>query len=310
MLISELKNNIVTGNIDNFYIFTGVEEGIMNIYIQQIVKKLDLTVKWVDSTLEISKLLNLKSLVKIKYLYLIRQDKAIKTNEDMWNFFKNGIKGSYVILIEPNLDSRIKFYKFFEDKIVKFEKLSPEMLIQYGKRKCKTLTSASLDKLCEWCGNSYLRFMNELDKINSLSLYLNCDNEKALNLLERDNGIFKENEFDIIKYSQYILTRDYNACYKYLEYAKSQNCELGLIGLLRVSFRNLLLLKNDGGGKGVCERTGLNNWQIKCATEIDEYYNIDECDNILLFLQEIETKIKTGMVDINVALKYLLAEIL
>lgn len=41
MLISELKNNIVAGNIDNFYIFTGEEEGIMDIYIRQITKSSD-----------------------------------------------------------------------------------------------------------------------------------------------------------------------------------------------------------------------------------------------------------------------------
>ena len=68
MLISELKNSIVTGNLNNFYIFTGDEEGIMSIYIKQIVKKLGLTIKWVDSIQEVSKLLNLKSLVKVKYL--------------------------------------------------------------------------------------------------------------------------------------------------------------------------------------------------------------------------------------------------
>lgn len=310
MLISDLKNKIVSGNIDNFYIFTGVEEGIMDIYIQQIVKKLNLTVKWVDSIQEIIKLLNLKSLVKVKYLYLVRQDKAIKAEETAWNFLKNDIKGNYIILVDPNLDKKTKFYKFFEDIIIKFEKLSEDMLVQYGKKKCKTLNSENLKKLCEWCGYSYLRLMNELDKINSLSLYLNIDANKSFDMLVQDNCIFKEKEFDILQYSQYILTRNIDACYREFAYAKSQNCELGLIGLLRASFRNLILLKNDGGGKGVCERTGLTNWQIKCAIDIDEYYNIDECDSILLFLQELEVKIKTGAIDINLALKYLLAEIL
>lgn len=310
MLISELKNSIVTGNLNNFYIFTGDEEGIMSIYIKQIVKKLGLTIKWVDSIQEVSKLLNLKSLVKVKYLYLVRQDKTIKGEENAWSFLKDGIKGSYIILIEPTLDKKTKFYKFFEDIIIKFEKMPVEMLTSYGKKICPSLSKDNIIKLIDWCGNSYSRLMNELDKIKILGKVMSVSDDIAFDILDRDNGIYKERQFDILKYSNYILTRNKDACYREYDYAKSQNCELGLIGLLRASFRNLVLLKNDGGGKGVCDRTGLTGWQVKCAVEVDEYFNIDECENILLFLQETERKIKTGALDINVALRYLLAEIL
>lgn len=310
MLISELKNNIVAGNINNFYIFTGIEEGIMDIYIKQIAKKLNLAIKWVDSIQEVSKSLNLKSLVKVKYLYLVRQDKSIKTDEKLWDFLKNKIVGNYIILIEPNLDKKLRFYKYFEDNMVKFEKLSKEMLMQYGKRKCPNLSEENLDKLCDWCGNSYLRYMNELDKIKTLSLKCKCTEDESIAKLEQDNGIFKEQEFDVLNYANSILTRNIYACYKDLNYAKSKSCELYLIGLLRASFKNLVLLKNDGGGQGVCARTGLTGWQVKCAIETEKYYSTEECEKILLFLQETEVKLKTGGLDIGVALNYLLSEIL
>lgn len=310
MLISELKNNIVSGNINNFYIFTGDEEGVMDIFIKQIVKKFGLTIKWSDSIQEISKLLNLKSLVNVKYLYLVRQDKYFKNDEKLWEFLKNNVVGSYIILIEPNLDKKTRFYKFFEENIIKFEKMSIEMLANYGKRLCPDLNSDNLHKVIDWCGGSYSRVMNELDKIKTLSKSRNIDCNQALNVLEKENGIYKEQEFDILKYSQNILTRNFYGCYKELQYAKSQNCELGLIGLLRASFRNLILLKNDGGGKGVCERTGLTNWQIKCAVDIDKYFKIEECEEIYVYLQDLEVKIKTGAIDNNLVLNYMLAEIL
>ena len=72
----------------------------------------------------------------------------------------------------------------------------------------------------------------------------------------------------------------------------------------------MLLLKNDGGGKGVCDRTGLTSWQIKCAIDFDRYYNIDECERNLLLLQDTEVKIKTGVITQDIALDYILAEIL
>ena len=119
MLISDLKNDIVAGNIRNFYIFTGEEEGIMDIYIRQICKKLGLTIKWADSIQEVSKQLNLKSLVKVRYLYLVRQDNAFKQEEKLWEMLKNGISGQHIILIQPEIDKRSsKFYKFFEESIL------------------------------------------------------------------------------------------------------------------------------------------------------------------------------------------------
>lgn len=310
MLISELKNNIVQSKIDNFYIFTGPEEGIMDIYIKQISKKLGLTIKWADSIEEISKQLNLKSLVKVKYLYLVRQDKNFRTQENIWQFLKDKIVGNYIIAIEPVIDKKTKFYKFFEDNIVTFEKLSTDMLYQYAKRKCPGLSSDNIEKLCEWCSNSYLRVMSELDKIQILSEKLSISQDLALDVLDNENGIFKEYNFDAFQYTDLIMSRNADSCFKYLTKAKQLNQDVLILGCLMQAFRGLVLLKNDGGGKGLCERTGLTPWQARCAIQIDSNFSIDECENNLLFLQDLDVKIKTGIIDINLALKYLLAEIL
>jgi DNA polymerase III delta subunit len=310
MLISELKNNIVQGNIDNFYIFTGPEEGIMDIYIKQISKKLGLTIKWVDSLEEVSKQLNLKSLVKVRYLYLIRQDKAIKTQETMWEFLKTKIVGNYIILIEPTVDKKTKFYKFFEDKMVTFEKLSLEMLAQYAKRRCPSLSDKNIEKLCEWCSNSYLRVMNELDKIATLSKQTGLIVDSAMSVLDQEGGIYKEQHFDIFQYSDLILNRNVNACYEYINKAKQLNQDILLLGCLMQAFRGLVLLKNDGGGKGLCERTGLTPWQARCAIQVDSNFGVEECENNLLFLQDLDVKIKTGGIQPDMVLNYILAEIL
>lgn len=310
MLISELKNSIVTGKFNNFYIFTGCEEGIMDIYIKQIAKKLGLTIKWVDSLEEISKFLNLKSLVNVKYLYLVRQDKNIKNAEEDWQFFKENITGNYVILIEPNIDKKTKFYKFFQDTIVTFDKLAPEMLANYGKKTCPSLSANNMQKLIEWCGLSYARLLNELDKVKTLSKSQNISEDEAFFMLVGENCIYKEKEFDVFKYVNNILSRNYEKCYADKDYVKSQNCDILIVSLLIASFRNLVLLKNDGGGQGVCNRTGLTGWQVKCAIEVDEYFTLDECEYILLFLQDTEVKIKTGVLDLNIVLDYILAEIL
>lgn len=310
MLISDLKNKIVTGDLSNFYIFTGPEEGIMQVFIQQIAKKLNLTIKWVDSVQDVCKLANLKSLVKVNYLYLIRIDNAFKSQETLWQKAKE-FAGSHVILIQPEIDKRSsKFIKFFDDCIIKFEKLAPEMLQAYAVKHCPSLGVDSIQQLIGWCGNSYSRLMNELDKIKTLGKVRNVSDQEAFQILDKDNGIYKEREFDVFQYTNYILARNFYKCYEDLDYVRSQNQEILILGLLGASFKNMVLLKNDGGGKGVCDRTGLTPWQVKCAIDFDKYYNIDECERNLLLLQDTEVKIKTGILTQDIALDYILAEVL
>jgi DNA polymerase III delta subunit len=310
MLISDLKNNIVSGNINNFYIFTGEEEGIMDIYIKQISTKLNLQVKWADSIQDVSKQVNLKSIVNVKYLYLVRQDKAISKQEKLWTFLKEGINANYLILIEPNLDKKTNFYKFFEDYTIKFENLYPDMLAQYGSRKCPGLSKQNLATLAEWCSCSYNRFMLELDKVNCISQVLKRTPDESFMILVKDNAIHKDTEFDVFAYVDYILSRNKYACYKELDLIKAKKCEVMLVSLLMTAFRNLVLFKNDGGGKGVCDRTGLLGWQIKNAIQMSEYYTVDECESILLFLQDTEVKIKTGVINPEIVVQYILSEVL
>lgn len=129
----------------------------------------------------------------------------------------------------------------------------------YGKKVCPSLSSTNIEKLIQWCGCSYLRLMNELDKIKTLGKTRSISDDIAFDCLDHDNGIFKEREFDILQYVNFILTRNYYACYQDIPAVKALKNEIGLIGLLRASFRNLVLLKNDGGGKGICERTGMTD---------------------------------------------------
>lgn len=310
MLISDLKNKIVTGDLNNFYIFTGPEEGIMQLFIKQIAKKLNLTIKWVDSVQEVCKLANLKSLVKVKYLYLIRIDNAFKSQETLWQKAKE-FAGSVVILIQPEIDKRSsKFIKFFEECTIKFDKLAPEMLKAYGLKMCPGISEKNLEQLIEWCGSSYSRLMNELDKVKTLAKSLSIEENDAFDLLVKENGIYKERKFDVFEYTNQILSRNCYKCYADFEFVKSFQQEILMIGLLGASFKNMLLLKNDGGGKGVCDRTGLTSWQIKCAIDFDKYYNIDECERNLLLLQDTEIKIKTGVLTPDLSLNYVLAEIL
>jgi len=107
-----------------------------------------------------------------------------------------------------------------------------------------------------------------------------------------------------------IMYRKSHSCYELLNKAKALNSDILIIQCLVQAFRNLLLLKNDGGGKGVCERTGLTGWLVSRAIQFDPNFSIEECEKNLLFLQDVEMQYKTGGVEQGIVLDYILAEVL
>lgn len=309
MLISELKNGIVRGQLNNFYIFTGQEEGIMSVYIKQIAKKLNLAMKWVDSVEEILSRVNLKSITKVRYLYLVRVDNSFKSQEKLWQKVLN-INGNYAILIQPEIDKRsTKFIKFFENNIIDFEKLSPSLLEGYAKRLCSGLSTKNIQDLISWCDNSYSRLINELDKVNTLSKAENISQDGAFRQLVEENGIFRENEIDVFKYVNYMLSRNLYECLKFNSYIENTQQEILVISLLFDAFKNFYLLKQDGGGKGVCDRTGMTSWQVKTAIDFHKNYELSECEENMLFLQDLEVKIKTGAVTPGQLNMYIISEV-
>ena len=135
MTIIDLKDQIIKNNLSNFYIFTGTEIGIINIYLQQMSNKLGLPITRADSILSIYDKCQGGSLFGDSTgFYVIRDDRDFMKQEQLFDTIKTSIRKNVIVLLYDKIDSRLKFGKHFKDDIVAFEKLTPNVLKSYIKK--------------------------------------------------------------------------------------------------------------------------------------------------------------------------------
>ena len=165
MTIIDLKDQIIKNNLSNFYIFTGTEIGIINIYLQQMSNKLGLPITRADSVLSIYGRCQGGSLFGDSTgFYVIRDDKDFMKQEQLFDTIKTSIRKNVIVLLYDKIDSRLKFGKHFKDDIVAFEKLTPNVLKSYIKKEIP-LSDKNIETLMEVCCGSYDMCMLEIDKI-------------------------------------------------------------------------------------------------------------------------------------------------
>lgn len=176
MTIIELKDQIIKNNLSNFYIFTGTEIGIINIYLKQMSNKLGLPITRADSVLSIYGRCQGGSLFGDSTgFYVIRDDKDFMKQEQLFDTIKTSIRNNIIVLLYDKIDSRLKFGKHFKDDIVPFEKLTPNVLKSYIKKEIP-LSDKNIETLMEVCGGSYDMCMLEIDKIKQYTESYNSGN--------------------------------------------------------------------------------------------------------------------------------------
>lgn len=166
MQVAEIKNDIKSGNVRDFYIFSGDEWKVQEIYINQLAKAKNLRIKRINSINDIYVQLRNKSFLSSNFCYVVRDDEAFISNEQLWSQVKDLkiFAGNIYILQLTNLDKRTKFYKAFQDEICIFEHLEPKILKKYIQKEID-LNDKNCQVLMEICEYDYGRCLLEIDKI-------------------------------------------------------------------------------------------------------------------------------------------------
>lgn len=305
MNLMDLKLQIKNKNINNYYLFTGDEEGILNLYIQQIAKALDCVIKRVDHLEEVFSEINSKVIGGTKNLYVVRQDDKFIADEKNWNRLNN-ISGN-LILHYPKIDARKRFFKYVEDRTVKFDRLGDEILSKYIQSKIE-IDSNNCLKLIKMCNSDYLRIISECEKIKKYAQSQNFDDNFSFHFLDRVGAIHKEYNFDIFKTVESIFLQDQEVLTN-IKNLKLQKVELLLISLMYTAVRTMMILNVEDNGKGICERTGLTSWNIAQVTRFKHKYDYEQCVELMRTLRKIEQGIKTGKFQENYVIDYILASI-
>ena len=313
MELLDLMKRIGTSNVPHFLMFFGEEQKIIDIYIQNIVQSADGKKAVVDNVSQAIKDNGKKSLDKSIKVYVATEDTAFLTKDESWENVIKSMHKNYLILRYHSLDKRSAFVRKNQQNIVEFSHLSNDVLQQYIQRDLPDLSDENVSKLISYCNNDYGRILLEVDKIwqtqsSRLSNFnINLDSNDCFEELDKQ-GLFHKEIGDItFELTDAVLGGYPEKAIQKLDEAKRKGEPAMMISsILYNGFRNLLAYQGLGKNKqGAMERTGMTKGELWGCTKNVGGYSIEEVKRNMLFCQKVESGIKMGTIDEDIALEYL-----
>ncbi len=313
MDISVLKQNILENKLNCFYVFTGEELALQDVYIDQIKKQSKLECCRADSLKSIYGKLTSKTLIKASpKIYIIRNDEDYaKSTESNWNKFigcKN-LKGNIVIMLYSSLDKNGKFCKHHDAILTQFDFIGSSLL----KNRLVATTgmpTAYCADIVKMCGNNYGRIRNELYKLNVLGRVNNYSYNTAYLEAKKLNMIHEEIGDVIFDYTNAVAERNIVKAYQMYDKVKqTEDGTMRLITVLYNTFRQILMIQSTPAQDRTEEVLGLTKGQIYVTAQKCNRYNLIELVQIVKTLRYLEKGIKTGTVDEKYAMEYLMGVI-
>lgn len=314
MELSELMKKIAGNDIPHYLVLYGQEQTILDMYIKQILSVTQAQAVYVDTVASVVKQSGKKSLNKSVKCYIVADDLSYLKAETVWDKIKEDFKKSknYLILRYHTLDKRDKFSHNNKENLTEFAHLSVEVLQQYIYRDLPDLSEKNALSLIEYCNYDYGRILMEIDKIKQWQEHY-TDNEwtpktDSVFKLLNNQGLFHKEIGDItFELTNAVLGGYTDQAIVKLDEAKRKNEPAMMIAsILYNGFRNLLAYQGLGKDKqGAMERTGLTKGELYGCTKNVGGYSLSEVKRNMLFCQEVESGIKTGLIDGDIALDYL-----
>lgn len=311
MNITDVKTDIKNKTIKPYYIFAGDEIEVQRIYINKIAEVLGYDVVRADSIADVWSNIISPTLFDKPSVYVVRDDKDLLQDEILQRQIEqNKLNDNVIINLLSTVDKRTKFYKSNSDKIVLFERLSTELLIKYCNR-LTTLNKRNCERFIAICENDYARILLEIDKIKQYQAkFSNLSDDEIFEQFVAEGTISippKDAIFDLV---DAILKRQVDRVYNLYEQCKAVG-EANMV-ILSVLFTNTkqVLQVQACEGSDISKSTGLTGWQIKNAKDKLGYYSNAELADILRLIQKVQKGIITGKIEDDMAIEYLLVNIL
>ena len=227
------------------------------------------------------------------------------------DYLNNPNKNTILILITDNISLRKKCVKIIKDngnlieyKTSDIEKEVKEYLSKLGYK----IDNNALNILINRCNNNYDIILNELDKILLVNNY-NIINKDIIEKYTINDSVI--NIFDFV---DLVIKKNIDKSLKNLNKLLDQEIEPSIIFSNIASQYRLIysvkgLLKEGLNEKDIATKLSIHPYRIKLAHENSYNYTNKELKDKLLFIGELDKKIKTGEIDKNNALKIFLINI-
>lgn len=308
----------IAGNdIPHYLVLYGQEQTVLDMYIKQIVSVTQSQTVYIDTVASVIKQCGKKSLNKSVKCYIVSDDLSYLKAETVWDKIKKDFKKSkdYLILRYHTLDKRDKFSHNNKENLTEFAHLSAEVLQQYIYRDLPDLSEKKALSLIDYCNHDYGRILMEIDKIKQYIEYNTVRRDdyyvpevnSVFKILDKQ-GLFHKEIGDITFELTNAVLGGYTdqAIVKLDEARRKGEPAMMIASILYNGFRNLLAYQGLGKNKqGAMERTGLTKGELYGCSKNIGGYSLSEVKRNMLFCQQVESGIKTGLIDEDVALDYL-----
>lgn len=300
MTLQEIKNQIETNSIINtFIIFSCNDNFIAHQYVENISKKLNLPIEYIEDL----ESLNKKSLDL--FFNSTKQESLRVHHVDTFDFYNNCLEDETNLIIickKVEKDTQSIYNKY----IININPLEHWCIKDYLYSILKGIDTKYIDWLMDNCKYDINRLQLEAEK-----LLVFDENERNIifNQMLEDSAFVDITNKTIFDFTDAIVKKDILKLSSI--YDDIENIDIEAIGVITVLYQNFRkLLQVWCSRNPTPENTGLSSKQIYAISKLPRVWSEKQLVDILEMISSIDYRIKIGSMPMNILRDYLVVNIL
>lgn len=291
----DLQTQIREGSLLPFYIFTGEEIELQNIYLKQMGNVIR-----VDRVADIYNKITSKLISGKFAVYVVRDDMDFIKSEKTWGSISDRIRNAVLVIQVTTPNKCKKFIKELNDCVVEFNHMTTKQLLNVVNMDCSV---SNKQYFIEACNNDLNTINNYLDIFKRVGI-------KELNKKIVDEYIPTKEDVTVFQLADAVMRKDEQLTFKLLDrLLEDKNNVMGIIYAIYSQLHKCVLVEGYRGEKNISKVTGINSWICNNILR-DNRIEPSKLLTALRLVQKYDKGIKTGKYDGVMACYSLIVEIL
>lgn len=291
----DLQTQIREGSLLPFYIFTGEEIELQNIYLKQMGNVIR-----VDRVADIYNKITSKLISGKFAVYVVRDDMDFIKSEKTWGSISDRIRNAVLVIQVTTPNKCKKFIKELNDCVVEFNHMTTKQLLNVVNMDCSV---SNKQYFIEACNNDLNTINNYLDIFKRAGI-------KELNKKIVDEYIPTKEDVTVFQLADAVMRKDEQLTFKLLgQLLEDKNNVMGIIYAIYSQLHKCVLVEGYRGEKNISKVTGINSWICNNILR-DNRIEPSKLLTALRLVQKYDKGIKTGKYDGVIACYSLIVEIL
>lgn len=291
----DLQTQIREGSLLPFYIFTGEEIELQNIYLKQMGNVIR-----VDRVADIYNKITSKLISGKFAVYVVRDDMDFIKSEKTWGSISDRIRNAVLVIQVTTPNKCKKFIKELNDCVVEFNHMTTKQLLNVVNMDCSVSNKQYFIKACN----------NDLNTINNYLDIFKRVGIKELNKKIVDEYIPTKEDVTVFQLADAVMRKDEQLTFRLLDQLlEDKNNVMGIIYAIYSQLHKCVLVEGYRGEKNISKVTGINSWICNNILR-DNRIEPSKLLTALRLVQKYDKGIKTGKYDGVMACYSLIVEIL